>query len=78
MPRSRLANVVVAIVVGALFVVGLFTQGVVGGVLLLAVAIFLGYLSSHAWSAIHPRGRVVRLVVLAAVVAVAVVKLRSS
>jgi hypothetical protein len=74
-PRSRLANLLVATAVGILFLVGLFIHGVGGAVLLLAVAIVLGYLSLHAWSAIHPRGRRVRILVLAVIVAIAVVKL---
>jgi hypothetical protein len=73
--RSRLANLLVATAAGILFLVGLFVHGVVGAVLLLAVVIFLGYLSSRAWPAIHPRGRGVRVIVLGAVVAVAVVKI---
>ena len=74
-PRSRLANLLVAIAVGGVFLAGLFTHGAVGAVLLIAVAAFLGYVSSQTWSALHPRGRSARLAVLAAVVAVAVVKI---
>ena len=74
MPRSRLANLLVATAVGILFLAGLIIHGVAGAVLLLAVAIGLGYLSLHAWSAIHPRGRAARVAVLAAVVAVAIAK----
>ena len=74
MPRSRLANLLVAIVVGALFLAGLFIHGAVGGLLLLVVAAFLGYLSAHTWSTVHPRGRGARILVVAVVVAVAVAK----
>jgi len=73
-PRSRLANLLVATAVGILFLAGLIIHGVAGAVLLLAVAIGLGYLSLHAWPAIHPRGRAARVAVLAAVVAVAIAK----
>ena len=76
--RSRLANVLVAIVVGTIFLTGLFVHGAVGGVLLLAVAALLGYLSSQAWSAIHPRARGLRLIVLAVIVVVAIVKIATS
>ena len=76
--RSRLANLLAATGVGAVFLAGLFIHGVVGAVLLFAVAAFLGYLSSQAWSAIHPRARRLRLVVLAVIVAVAVLKLAAS
>lgn len=75
MPRSRLANLLVAAAVGAIFVAGLFIHGVVGAVLLLAVALLLGYLTSQTWPTLHPRGRNARLLVLAVVVVVAVVKL---
>ena len=82
MPRNalgnRLAGLLAAIGVGAVFVAGLFVHGVVGAVLLIAVAVVLGYLSSQAWSSLHPRGRRFRLVVLVAVVAAAVVKIATS
>ena len=78
MPRSRLANLLVAIAVGAIFLAGLFIHGVVGAVLLLSVAVFLAYLSSQAWPVIHPRGRVARILLLVLVVAVAVVKLATA
>ena len=75
MPRTRIANLLVATAVGVLFLVGLVVHGLVGAVLLLAVALFLGYLTSQTWRALHPRGRNARLLVIAVIVVVAVVKI---
>ena len=75
MPRTRIANLLVATAVGVLFLVGLFVHGLVGAVLLLAVALVLGYLTSQTWPALHPRGRRARLLVLAVIVVVAIVKI---
>lgn len=77
MPRSRLANLAVAAAIGALFLVGLFTHGVVAAVVLLVVAALLALLTSQAWPAIPGRGRGVRVIVFALVVVVAIVKLVS-
>ncbi len=62
---------------GALVVVvaGLFAPGIVGGAVLVALAAGLAYLSWLTWSIQSPPTRVIRLVLLSALVAVAVVKL---
>jgi hypothetical protein len=77
MRRSRLANLLVAIVAGVVFLVGLLMSGAVGAVLLVAVAAFLVVLSSAAWPTIPSRGRVVRVLVVAAVLLIAVLKIAS-
>ena len=75
MRRSRLVNLVVAIVVGIIFLAGLLLSGALGAVLLLSVAAFLVVLSSAAWPTIPSRGRRVRVLVVAVVLVIAVLKL---
>ena len=77
MRRSRLANLLVAIVVGVAFLAGLLLSGAVGAVLLLAVAAFLVVLSASAWRTIPSRGRTVRVLVVGAVLVIAVLKIAS-
>ena len=74
-PRSRLANVAIAAAVGAVFLAGLLTHGVVAALLLLVVAGFLVLLSSQAWATIPERGRRMRVVVVAVVLVIALAKL---
>ena len=74
-PRSRVANLVVAATVGALFLVGLFTHGLTSALVLLVVVAFLGYLSTQTWSRVPVRGRGARVLIIAAIVVVAIVKL---
>jgi len=73
--RSRVANLLIAGAAGVVFIAGLLIRGVVGAVLLLAVAGLLVVLSSAAWPAVHARGRRVRVLIVAVVVAIAVIKL---
>jgi hypothetical protein len=54
---------------------GFFLPGVVGGLLLLVVAVGLIALIRMTWSVQAPRGRVVRLVVLTALVGIALIKI---
>lgn len=77
MRRSRLANLLVAIVVGVVFLSGLLVSGAVGAVLLLAVAAFLVVLTAAAWPTIPSRGRAVRVIVVAVVLLIVVLKLAS-
>jgi hypothetical protein len=72
---SRLTLLIAALAVGALAVAGLFVHGQVGGILLGLVVAILVFLSSATWPALHRRGRVVRGFVIAAIAALAVVKL---
>lgn len=78
MRGSRLANLLVATAVGVTFLAGLFVSGLLGGILLLAVAVFLGILSTSAWSAIPTRGQPVRVLVVAVVLLIAVFKLATA
>jgi hypothetical protein len=74
MPRSRLANLLVAAGAGVVFAVGLFTHGALAAVLLLAVAAFLVVLSAAAWASVPARGRRLRVAVVIVVLVVAVLK----
>ena len=74
MRQSRGVVLLIAIAVGATFVAGLAIHGAVGGVLLLVVAALLVLLSVGAWGHIRSRGRPVRVLIAAAVVALAVAK----
>lgn len=77
MRRSRLVNLLVATVVGVLFLVGLLLSSAAGAVLLLAVAAFLVVLSAAAWPTIPSRGRTLRVLVVGAVLLIAVLKIAS-
>lgn len=63
------------IVLGALLFTGLYLENAVGGVLLLALALFLAWLASLGWSHVSPIGRVLRLVTVGVLVYLAVGKL---
>ena len=82
MPRNALGNrlltVLVAVAVGAVFLAGLFVHALGGAILLIVVAVFLGYLSSKTWPVLHPRARLLRLAILAAVAVLAMVKISTS
>jgi hypothetical protein len=78
MHRSRLANLLVATGTGVVFLAGLLTSGVLAAVLLLAVAAFLILLSSAAWSRLAARGRGTRVLIVAVVLLIAVIKLAQS
>jgi hypothetical protein len=67
--------ILVALGVGAVFLVGLVVSGPVGGVLLLLVAAVLALISRGTWGRAATSGRPVHLLVLLAVVALAVAKL---
>jgi hypothetical protein len=75
MPRSRLANLLVAAAAGAVFLAALFTDGLLSALLLVAVAGFLVLLSAAAWPTIPGRGRLVRILVVLLVLVLAAVKL---
>ena len=64
---SRLPRAVPFLVVAALLVGGLLAEGVVGGVLLLALAALLGSLLYLSWPALRPGPQLVRLAVVALV-----------
>jgi len=61
--------------VGAVFLAGLFIPGIVGAILLLAVTGLLVTLSSVTWPALRPRERLMRVLIVVVIVAIAVAKL---
>jgi putative effector of murein hydrolase LrgA (UPF0299 family) len=76
--HHRLARVnPTAAFLGALVVVlaGLFLPGAVGGAVLAVLALTLGWLTASTWSVQAPRTRVMRLLMLAVLVGVAIIKI---
>lgn len=71
-PLSAVSPPVAFVVVLAVFVVGVWWGGVVGAVLLGALAVFAATLLTATWHRLSGPDRTVRLVVLAVLVAVAV------
>jgi len=72
--NPRLAVTLGAAGVGALFAAGLFINGRPGGAILLVVAAILGTLTYATWER-RRQGRELRLLILAAVLVIAVIKL---
>ena len=60
------------VVIAALFVGGLAVHGWAGAVMLLVVAAFLAWLAVLSWPALQPPTRVLRVVAVAALIALAV------
>jgi hypothetical protein len=74
MPQ-RLLIMILAGVVGGIFAAGLFIHGRVGGGLLLVAGAILIVLSRATWNRVRPQGRPLRMVVVAAILALGIVKL---
>jgi hypothetical protein len=77
-PLARLARLnVTAVFLAALALVllGLFAPGVVGGAVLLALAVALAALMARTWRVQAPRTRAFRFVMLVLLVAAALVKI---
>jgi hypothetical protein len=72
-PRSLL--LLFAIGVGVLFAVGLFTHGAVGGILLVLTDAALIGLARSPYANLREQGRPIRIVVVAGIAVLAVVKL---
>ena len=64
-----------AVVLAAFLVVGLLVEGPIGATLLFLVALFLGWLAAIGWRLLSPGARVVRVLIVALVVAAAVAQL---
>lgn len=73
-PR-RLLILLGALIVGGLFFAGLFIHGPVGGALLLVTAAILAALTRLVWEHVRPRGRPLRILIIAAIAVGGVVKL---
>lgn len=67
----RLPKLVVPIAMGALLLAGLLINAAWSGLLLLALAAFLGWLLALSWPALVPSSRWIRLLVVVAIVAAA-------
>jgi len=76
--QRRLVIVLGAAIVGAVFVTGLFIHGPVGGGLLLLTDAVLIALARITWPHLRPAGRPLRIIVIVAVAAFAVVKFVAS
>jgi hypothetical protein len=70
-----LINAMAGLAMLALFLAGLFVPGPLGGLLLLLAAAILATLTRLMWPQIRQQGRPLRLVIIAAVTVIAVVKL---
>ncbi|MBM0240349.1 hypothetical protein JNW88_30565 [Micromonospora sp. ATA32] len=72
---ARLNSTTVFLAALVVVLVALFTPGVVGGLLLLALAAALVALLATTWPVQAPQTRVIRLVMVTLLIAVALVKL---
>jgi hypothetical protein len=73
--QRRLVIVLAAALVGGIFVAGLFIHGRFGGALLLLTDAILIALARITWPHLPSRGRPIRLIIIAAIAAIAAVKL---
>jgi hypothetical protein len=74
-PATRGRAILLVAAVGIVFILGLALHGPVGGVLLLLVAATLVLFSFHAWPHVRRNARPLRILVVAAVVAIGVAKM---
>jgi hypothetical protein len=72
---QRLVIVLGAAIVGAIFVAGLFINGRGGGALLVLTDVILIALTVAVWNRLRPQGRPLRILVIAVIAAVAMIKL---
>jgi hypothetical protein len=72
---SRFPRWALAALAAALFLAALLAPGVAGGVAAAVIAAPLAWLAYVTWPAVAPTGRLLRVLVIAALVAIAVVKL---
>jgi len=74
---QRVPRWLVVIIMAVCLFLGLIQSGSLawlGGILLLIVAAFLGWLVTLSWPVISPASRVLRVVVVAALVGIAILK----
>lgn len=74
----RMPRWLMVVVPGILLFLGLVLTGSfawLGGLLLLILAVFLGWLTALSWPAITPASRMLRLLVVVAVAGIAILKL---
>jgi hypothetical protein len=58
-------------VLAGLFVVGAFVRGWIGAVAIFLVALFIGWLASLSWPRLNPPGRLLRVIIVALLLAFA-------
>jgi hypothetical protein len=75
MRRNRGNAILLVCVVTGLAIAGLAVHGPVGGILLLVVAAVAATATTQAWPHIRREGKPVRVVILAALLVIAVLKL---
>ena len=75
MPPRRGNAILLVVGVGLVFLLGLAVHGPLGGILLLLVAATLVMFSRGAWSHVRSEGKPLRILVIAAVVGLALLKL---
>jgi hypothetical protein len=71
----RLVMLLAAACVGAVFIAGLFTHGLLSGLLLIATALVLIGLAAVTWPRLRAVERGMRLVVIVAIAAIAIARL---
>lgn len=72
---QRLAIAFGALLVGAIFVAGLFVHGRLGGAFLVLTVAILVTLTRTTWDHVRPQGRPLRVAVIVAIAALAAYKL---
>jgi hypothetical protein len=75
-PLARVRPILVFIVVIGLFAAGVTIGGVLGALLLGVLAVGVAVLLATTWTVLKPSDRVMRVVVLGLLVAVAIIQLR--
>jgi chromate transport protein ChrA len=75
-PLARVRPILVFVVVIALFATGVLVSGVVGAIVLGVLAAAVAVLLATTWRALSSSDRVMRVVVLGILVAVAIMQLR--
>ena len=74
-PVNRTNGILLVVGVGIVTLLGLAIHGPVGGILLLLVAAVLVMFTQGAWGHVRREGRPLRILVIAAIVVLAVLKL---
>ncbi|ONI76906.1 hypothetical protein ALI144C_32785 [Actinosynnema sp. ALI-1.44] len=75
-PLARVRPIAVFVVVIALFLTGVLVSGLIGAVLLGLLAAGVGVLLATTWSVLRPNERLLRVLVLGILIAVAIIQLR--
>jgi hypothetical protein len=74
---SALPRWLVPIMLGAFLLAGFAVDGLIGGLLLLIVGLFLGWLLMLSWPLLGPGSKVIRVLVVGTLIGVAIVEATS-